>query len=312
MFTAKKQAVLHWRASDQIQLQGTHYLDIEEAQHHANRDLPTVILMHGFGQTRSSWEKTATDLQANGLQVVSYDARGHGGSDYAEPHRYRPDDLVDDLRTLITHLGLSRPPVLVGASMGGLTGILACSEKPTLETSALVLVDITPSWAPEGLDAIREFLNARSDGFASPAEAAALIRQYLPHRQRQPNLDSLAKYLRRSEDGTDKGRYFWHWDPALLHITKSPEIHQQRLVNATRKLTAPTLLISGGRSELVREEDINQFLSLVPHAIHRQVQEATHMVAGDDNHSFTGILMDFISTLLNHETDTHRLRGEPS
>src|SRR5882757_10873228 len=82
---------------------------------------PAVILLHGGGQTRHSWAGTMRELLAQGYHVINLDARGHGNSDWAKDGDYGLKALAADLRAVIGTL--SSKPVLVGASMGGATGL---------------------------------------------------------------------------------------------------------------------------------------------------------------------------------------------
>jgi pimeloyl-ACP methyl ester carboxylesterase len=59
----------------------------------------------------------------------------------------------------------------------------------------------------------------------------------------------------------------------------------------------PFLLVSGGRSDLVTPQTIAEFLSLVPHAQHAHLPEATHMLAGDDNAAFTATVLHYLDAL---------------
>ena len=43
---------------------------------------PSVLLLHGGGQTRHSWGATAALLATHGFYAVSADLRGHGDSDW--------------------------------------------------------------------------------------------------------------------------------------------------------------------------------------------------------------------------------------
>lgn len=50
----------------------------------ADGDAPgTVLLLHGGGQTRHSWQRTGARLAENGWHALAVDARGHGDSDWA-------------------------------------------------------------------------------------------------------------------------------------------------------------------------------------------------------------------------------------
>ena len=120
---------------------------------------------------------------------------------------YGNDENVRDLIEVVAALG-GRPPILVGASMGGGTSIVAVGDN-LLEAAALVLVDMAPKIEPEGSKKIREFMDQKPEGFETLDEVAAAIANYQPHRVRPRNLDGLVKNVRLGEDG----RYHWHWDP---------------------------------------------------------------------------------------------------
>ena len=51
---------------------------------------PSVLLVHGAGQTRRVWDSVADALQQAGRRVISLDLRGHGGGgvgvDQADVH----------------------------------------------------------------------------------------------------------------------------------------------------------------------------------------------------------------------------------
>ncbi|KAA2285242.1 alpha/beta fold hydrolase [Arenimonas fontis] len=252
---------------------------------------PGVLLSHGFGQTRQAWSATQARLAGQGLASLAWDARGHGQSARNPPDRpYRGQQFVDDVRVAAAAAG--RAPVLIGASMGGLTGLLA--QAAARPFSALVLVDITPRWEASGVERILAFMRAHPDGFASYHEAAERIADYLPHRRGRKSPSQLAHLLVPRGDG----RLVWHWDPRLLDefIPDTAGLHS-RLEDACRALDVPVLLVSGGRSDLVSDETVAHFLDLAPHARHVRLPEATHMVAGDDNDAFTDTLLEFLHDL---------------
>lgn len=258
---------------------------------------PTVVFAHGFGQTRLAWSATARALATQGMRAVTFDARGHGDSDRLADGDYHMQQFADDLSALSASLkdGEARP-VLVGASMGGLLGLLLAGTVEPPPYAALVLVDITPRWETAGVERILGFMRAHPNGFASYDEAADIIGAYLPQRRERKTEASLKPLLREGADG----RLRWHWDPALLNaVVAETERHQPALFAAAARVRVPVLLVSGGRSDVVSKDTVAEFLHLVPHATHVDLPQATHMVAGDANDAFTLEIASFISGLTN-------------
>ncbi|RDJ00400.1 alpha/beta hydrolase [Dyella solisilvae] len=255
--------------------------------------VPTLLFAHGFGQTRGAWRGAATALAAEGYRCVTFDARGHGESDRVAGGEYHMEQFIGDLR-LLAHAELHRP-ILVGASMGGLLGLMLAGEIDPEAFRALVLVDITPRWETAGVERILAFMQAHPDGFASYAEVADEIARYLPHRGGRKSEDQLRPLLREGSDG----RLRWHWDPALLggDLVRESERYQPRLMASAAKVRVPVLLLSGGRSDVVSRDTVDEFLKLAPHAEHVELPRATHMVAGDANDAFTREIARFVGRL---------------
>ena len=224
---------------------------------------------------------------------MAVDLRCHGDSGWSPDGKYSIDRFVADLRCVAA--SCRQPPVLIGASLGGITGLVAEGEGPPC-LAALVLVDVTPTVQHSGIEKIRQFMGAQVvDGFASIEDAADVIAAYLPLRARPKSLAGLGKNLRRHADG----RYRWHWDPALLNFSDGlllPGVGA-RLVAAAGGLTLPTLLVRGGASELVSPADAERFLALVPHARYADISDAGHMVAGDVNDHFGVVILDYLQGL---------------
>jgi len=250
---------------------------------------PLVLLQHGGGQTRHAWKGAGETLGAAGYHAVAFDARGHGDSDWSPDGVYGIDIMVEDLRCVVAALG-NRRPVLVGASMGGGTSLVAAGEDH-IDATALVLVDIAPQIEMEGADKIQAFMTQKPDGFASLEEVADAIASYQPHRQRPKNLDGLAKNVRLGADG----KYHWHWDPRFRSMRRDLPMRRQRMEACAQRLALPTLLVRGGLSDVLSEEGAQGFLALCKHSEYVNVANAGHMVAGDRNDVFGNAVIEFLS-----------------
>ncbi len=249
---------------------------------------PTVLMLHGGGQNRHSWKNTGQILADHGLHVIALDSRGHGDSDRSPTASYDVETLSSDILQVLYQIG--RPVVLVGASMGGLTGIQAAYEAGPELVTKLILVDVVPRFEKDGSARIRDFMFNHVHGFDSLEQAADAIAAYLPHRPKPRSTEGLKKNLRLRD-----GRWYWHWDPAFL--TKpgdDPLVRADKLEAAAMNLTVPILLIRGKLSDVVSEQGVRDFLEKVPHAEFVELSEAGHTAAGDDNDAFTDLVVGFI------------------
>ena len=251
-----------------------------------------VVLLHGGGQTRHSWQRTGARLAARGWTALAYDARGHGDSDWDPRRDYTLDAFTAD--ALAVMRTLAAPPVLVGASLGGMTALLAAAEHPG-SAHAIVLVDVVVELDRAGSARIVDFLTAHRDGFATLEEVADAITAYNPIRRRPRNLEGLRKNVRLRADG----RWYWHWDPAFITIGDEPQrlAAPARLRAAASSLSVPTLLVRGAHSDVVSDAGLEDMQRLVPGARTIVVPGAGHMVAGDDNDIFMNGLEAFLDDL---------------
>lgn len=249
-----------------------------------------VLMLHGGGQTRGAWGGSARAVAAQGFAVTALDLRGHGDSDWSPDGSYRLDFFADDLRRVIATF--ERPPILVGASLGGLTSLLATGEAPRAPAAALVLVDIVPWIEPRGGEQVVGFMRGTSGGFDTLEEAADAIAGYLPHRPRPDRLDGLSRNLRQKADG----RWYWHWDPGFVRPQEGWDMARmnERLSDAARAVKAPMMLVHGTNSEIVSAKGAERFRAMLPDAQVIPIEGAHHMVAGDDNDAFIGAMLPFL------------------
>ncbi|MGH6712484.1 MAG: alpha/beta fold hydrolase [Bradyrhizobium sp.] len=249
-----------------------------------------ILLAHGGGQTRLAWTRTARALMEAGYSAIAMDLRGHGESAWSPSGSYQLDDFAMDLLAMSDQL--NEKPALVGASLGGLAGLIAEGELRSGSFTSLTLVDITPNMEPIGVAHVLDFMRAHlADGFASTDEAADAIANYLPNRQRRKGSESLDRYLRRCDDG----RLRWHWDPRFITSVTNDKVGQSenRLADAAKNLKLPIHLIRGGSSNLVSVDAAQEFLRLAPHSTYTDIAGAGHMVVGDRNDAFTEAVVSF-------------------
>ena len=253
---------------------------------------PTVLLLHGGGQTRHAWGQAAQVLGDAGWYTVALDLPGHGDSAWAADGDYRIEVLADTMLRIWRELGT--PLAVVGASLGGLISMAAVGRPKEPLINALVLVDIAPRMEEAGVERIVRFMRAQPDGFATLEEAAQHIADYRGRPMEGP-VEGLKKNLRLNA----QGRWVWHWDPQLM----SEANHNHRrdadgYERALRGLQAPTLLLRGQRSDVISEEDARALVQTMPLARFIDLKGAGHMIAGDANDAFAASVADFLHEVM--------------
>src|SRR5712692_1737154 len=81
---------------------------------------PTIVWIHGYCQSRLSWDRQFESDLASQYHMVRLDLRGHGLSDkLTDPAAFRDSKTwADDIHAVINELNLKKP-VLAGWSYGG-------------------------------------------------------------------------------------------------------------------------------------------------------------------------------------------------
>jgi pimeloyl-ACP methyl ester carboxylesterase len=252
-----------------------------------------VLMLHGGGQTRHSWRGVGARLSRIGVRVTCIDTRGHGDSDWSSDRDYLLPTLADDVIHVLRQIG--RPVAMVGASLGGLTALYASrrlveSRLPE-RMSALVLVDIVPHFEDEGSTRIQQFMASGLSGFETLEQAADAIANYLPHRTRRMSQSGLRRILRLAADG----KWYWHWDPAILsdsHAIRADDIAY--VDQAAKQITIPALLVRGLLSDVVTDNGVARLKADVPQLEVVDLPRAAHTAAGDDNDAFSAAVIDFL------------------
>jgi pimeloyl-ACP methyl ester carboxylesterase len=154
----------------------------------------TIVLLPAWMVTnRRMWAAQVTALSGR-FRVVTYDARGSGGSDRPlDPAAYAPEELVADLLTVLETTGTDEA-VLVGNSLGGLIALLAAARFPD-RVSGLALIGPTVDVIGATPSAL-QLAMARFDTEVEPG-------------------DGWARYNRHAWDRDYRGFVEWFVDTAL-------------------------------------------------------------------------------------------------
>lgn len=250
---------------------------------------PTVILLHGGGQSRSAWRGTAKRVAEHGYHCVPLDLRGHGDSDWAPDGDYGFDRHIADMAAVISALGA--PATLIGASLGGHVSLLTAAAHPDL-VRAVVLADVTP-WLDETVaDDLRGAMRAAGTGFADLAEAAASL-EHIGGASRPPSERLRAHLVTRAD-----GRLYWRWDPRAIEDRFVRHAGPGGLFErAALRSKVPVMVMRAEHSTITTPDQVAHFARVVPWLRAVEIPGIGHMLTGDSNRAYTGPILDFLDDI---------------
>ena len=128
-----------------------------------------LLLSHGYSATGHMWAPQRPALEP-GWRLITWDMRGHGGTESpADPAAYSETLTVEDMRSLLTHLGVRRA-VVGGLSLGGYMSLAFHMRYPDM-VRALVICDSGPGYRS---DDARAQWNQRAETRARDLETRGL------------------------------------------------------------------------------------------------------------------------------------------
>jgi esterase len=236
---------------------------------------PTVLFLHGGSLTAHTWDLVCLALRPR-YHCLAIDLRGHGDTAWSPEGDYSLEAHRADLTAVVTELGLERF-ILVGMSLGGATS-LAFAGQHADKLAGLVVVDTGPDGRAAGRNRIADFVETTPemesvDAFVEKAMA------FNPLRRPEMLRRSLLNNLRQTPSGT----WTWKWDPQLRRA-RGPEVQAQRraiLWAAVPNVSCPTLVVRGGNSDVLLNEDAEKLAAALPQGSWVRIEGAGHTVQGD-------------------------------
>jgi pimeloyl-ACP methyl ester carboxylesterase len=251
---------------------------------------PPILFLHGGGINAHTWDVVCLMLRER-YHCIALDQRGHGDSEWSPAIDYGVATQVGDVEGFIEKLGLANP-VLVGQSMGGLNSI-AYAIRHSVKMKGLVVVDVGPEINSAGTQRIREFSSTpelesleafleRAVKF-NPIRDPRVLRRSLFYNLRQLPTGkwSLKHDQRRASDDS--------WRIAAGQ--------RERILRDVAKISCPTLIVRGGKSDVLTDEAAERFAHMLPHARWVRVENAGHNVQGDNPRGLLDAMNPFLRDL---------------
>jgi 3-oxoadipate enol-lactonase len=199
---------------------------------------PTVVCIHGLGpdSLASFYFTLAAGVSTGGVNVITYDLRGHGRSRRPETG-YRLTDFVADLAGLLDALDVPGPVHLVGNSYGGTVAFSYALAHPE-RVASLVMIEAEP--ATESWSRKMAVLFDRLSRLDRPDEMASVLAHHGTYIAR------LAKVTCHKLHTTTMAR----------DITSGPLLSREQI----QSVRCPRILILGSESDFVDHAEVASLL----------------------------------------------------
>ena len=242
---------------------------------------PRIIFLHGGGQNAHTWD---TVIVGVGEPALAVDLPGHGHSAWREDGDYSPQHNAETLVPVLHELAPSAQ-LVVGMSLGGLTGIRLAAVAPDL-VPELVLIDVTPSALQRHAEMTAEqqgtvALMHGEREFPSFQAMLDLTIAAAPHRE----VKALRRGVFHNSRRLDSGNWTWRYDA----IRTFPDF--AGLWDDVDALSAPITLVRGGSSGFVNDQDTAELSRRAKHFRKAHIVENSgHSVQSDQPRALIDLL----------------------
>lgn len=237
---------------------------------HPNEATQTILCAHGLTRNGRDFDALAHVLSET-HRVICVDFVGRGDSDWLkDPMLYGVPQYVADAVTLIARLDVNRSNApnktsrlaWIGTSMGGLVGMVLAAM-PNTPISALVLNDIGPELAPEGVKRIGTYVGVTPAMFSYRQAADFVIGNSASFGSHTPEQWELftRHYVVQKGD-----QWVFNYDPAISVPFKISLNQAVNLWPFYDVIKVPTHVLRGAQSDLFSEAIADQMTRRGPKA----------------------------------------------
>jgi len=251
----------------------------------------TVVAWHGLARHGGDFEGFARALGPT-WRVLAPDTPGRGLSSWSlfPAHDYLYSRYTALAITLLDHFELDSVP-WVGTSMGGLLGMRLAAEPATSgRIERLVLNDVGPQLAPEGLEAITTYF-ARTHLFESFSALAAELRDHYAGFGLEGD-DAWRELALGSARRLPDGRWTFHFDPRIVEqLADGPP---RDLWADWTAIRCPLMVVRGAESPLLSADAVARMVEAQPGLVRLEVPGCGHAPMLDRPDQATPVA-DFLS-----------------
>ena len=259
----------------------------------------TVVLLHGLCLEKGSWAgqiRHLTRQWGDRIRIISYDHRGHGGSDSAPKRTYTVAQLAEDLADVLTALRVSGRVTLAGHSMGGMVALAYLGQPPAdrpVEPHGLILVATAAGrLAERGVARL----------LASPAtDMLCGLAAFAPQRAMRMLTKPVCATL--ALGGHARSTLAALFANALAATTSLdsavgflPSLRSYDQTATLGSVRAQSVILSGGADVLTPPSHSRDMADAIPGAAHEHLPMAGHMLLQEAAHAVTDAISRTIVT----------------
>ncbi len=260
-----------------------------------------LLLLHGMASMWQSFSFLIPHLEKD-FHVFAMDLRGHGKSHWASS--YKIGEFIPDIASFIEKC-IKEPTVIFGHSYGGMLGIMTAAQYPEL-VKGLILGDSIIS-----LDFLKEFSLRNKDTtifwrhLANETSFEGILTELKNQPMPVPNQEGC--FAPAYKVIGENNPYFqflastlYQLDPEILmaDIDCPDETYSEFQVEKLfPKIQCPVLLLQANPKlgGLMRDEDINRVLTLLPREPHHvRIHNAGHFLITEDVESVAKATISFL------------------
>jgi len=271
-----------------------------------------LVVAHGGPGCTMDYVLAIADLADRGIPVVHYDQLGNGRSTHlpdADPASWTVDLFLDELDTVLRHLGIDGDYDLLGQSWGGMLAAEHAVRRPA-GLRHLVIAN-SPASMPLWLEAaagLRAQLPADVREALDTHEAAGTIDspEYLAATQ-----EFYARHVCRIQPMPEEVATTFAWidtDPTVYHAMNGPtEFHvigtlkDWSVVDRLPAVQVPTLVLNG-RFDEATDACVAPFVERIPGARWVRFEESSHMPHVEEREHYLDVVARFLAEPSNAPT----------
>ncbi|MEJ2599486.1 MAG: alpha/beta fold hydrolase [Anaerolineales bacterium] len=240
-----------------------------------------VLWVHGYPLNRTLWKPQLEGLAdiAHGLAL---DLRGHGESQ-ASTGAYSMDLLADDCATFLDALGIRRPVVLAGLSMGGYVCMAFCRRHIDRLAGIILCATRAHADSPEGKQNRTKSIDLAQERGVPAAVSGLLNKLMAPVTYgRRPTLVETVKAM--TESTSLEGVV-----GDLLGMRQRPDSF-----STLASFELPALILHGADDQIVPTAEAEQMHTTLPNSQLKIIPQAGHLLNLEQPQAFNTAVRGFL------------------